>query len=224
MDAVVTKKPRTAAKPEPSADDLHRQVEAAKRLRLQIAAMVAGGDIDPAQLSEDDAQALQDTFDGETTLDAELRNALICEDEDRILIDGIKAREADLTERRRRAEKRIEVRRGLMEQAMAVAGWKKHSMDIGTISLGKAKPRLEVTDEAAIPSQFFKVPPPPDPALDKSGLTSVLTERHEKMTDALAIEDEAERAAAVRRVDLAFPEIPGAHLETGGVTMTIRRK
>lgn len=186
---------------------LRRSIEAAKRLREQIVGMAG-----------DDEQAIQDTFDGETTLDEELRRALLAEDEDRILIDGIKVREDALSQRRNRAERRIEARRGLIEQAMAVSGWAKHVMDIGTISLGKASPRVEIDDEANIPSQFFKAPPPPEPVLDKKGLRDALIERHTKLAE---IGPESPQRA---KIDTEFPEIPGCHLETGGVQISIRRK
>lgn len=186
---------------------LRRSVEAAKRLREQIVGMAG-----------DDPVALQDTFDGETTLDDELRRALLAEDEDRIMIDGIKLREQELSDRRNRAERRIETRRGLIEQAMAVSGWSKHIMDIGTISLGKAKPRLEIDDEANIPSQFFKSPPPPEPTLDKAGLRDALMERHAKLAE---IGPESPQRA---KIETEFPEIPGCHLETGGMQISIRRK
>lgn len=204
--------------------DLHKSIEAAKALRKNLAAVIVGPEAEPRQMSDDDLRALQDTFDGETTLDAELRAALLAEDEDKILIDGIKEREKELSERRRRAERRIEVRRGLMEQAMAIAEWPKFQTDIGTFSLGKAKPRIEIDNEAEIPSQFFKPPEPAPPALDKQGLLAVLTERHKLIEAAAGIEDEAIRTARLRAIDDMHPEIPGCHLETGGVALTIRRK
>jgi hypothetical protein len=201
---------------------LQKSIEAAKHLRTHLAAMVNGGD--PSEMSEHDLRVLRDTFDGETTLDVELRNSLLAEDEDRIIIDGIKAREKELGERRNRAERRIETRRGLIEQAMAIAGWQKFPMDIGTISLGKARPRVDVDDEALIPSQFFKAPEPPEPTLDKDGLKAVLTERQKALDTASAIEDEAERARRIAAIDTEHPPIPGCHLETGGVILSIRRK
>lgn len=203
--------------------DLHRSIEAARTLRLQIAAMVANGDtaVDPDLLGDEDKVALQDTFDGETTLDVELRMAVLAEDEDKIIIDGIKAREAELAERRRRAERRVEVRRGLMEQAMVIAGWTKQQFDVATVALAKAQPRVEIDHEPDLPSQFFK---PQEPVLDKAGLRAVLLERHRNLEDALSIKDESERKRRLEAIEREHPPIPGAHLETGGVTLSIRRK
>ena len=83
---------------------------------------------------------------------------------------------------------------------MTVAEWAKHEMDIGTVSLRDAAPRLEIDDESAIPSQFWKRA---DPSLDRAGLLKALKD-YEK----------GERANN---------GIPGCHLEAGGKSLTIRR-
>ena len=191
--------------------NLHRAIEAAKSLRLELSRLLAGGD--------DDAQALADTFDGETTLDTELRNAVLAIEEDELFIVGCKAREADLKARRLRLEKRVEATRGLIEQAMTIAEWPKLEMDIGTVTLGKAAPRIEIDQESEIPSQFWKRA---DPSLDRAGVLGVLKER-QKALDAIAKLDAEKREAALRELETEMPPIPGCHLETGGVTLTIRR-
>lgn len=192
-------------------DSLHRSIEAAKSLRLDLARMLAG---------DEDQQALNDTFDGETTLDAEIRAAVLTIEEDEIFISGIKAREAELKSRRSRLEKRVEATRGLIEQAMTVANWPKLEMDIGTVSVGKAPPRIEIDDESQIPTQFWKRE---DPTLDKSGLGKVLRER-QKATDAInQLKTVEERDAAFKKLEEEMPAIPGCHLETSGVSLTIRR-
>ena len=50
--------------------NLHKAIEAARLLRFEIAKMIAGDD---AEVSAADAQVLQDSFDGETTLEGELK-------------------------------------------------------------------------------------------------------------------------------------------------------
>jgi hypothetical protein len=190
--------------------DLHRSIEAAKSLRLDLARLLQG----------DDEQALNDTFDGETTLDAEIRQAVLSIEEDEIFVNGCKAREAELKARRSRLEKRIEATRGLIEQAMTIANWPSLEMDVGTVSIGKATPRIEIDQESEIPTQFWKRN---DPTLDKAGLGKTLRER-QKATDAIAkLKTPEERAAAFKKLDEEMPPIPGCHLETNGVSLTIRR-
>lgn len=190
---------------------LDRAIEAAKALRQEI-----------ARLACDDEQAIQDSFDGETTLDAEIRAAVLLIEEDGILVTGIKAREAELLARRQRFEKRVEATRGLIEQAITVARWtdKPLIMDIGTVSLGKSPSRIEIDNEVEIPSQFFKRG---DPKLDRAGLLASLRERDKAMRTANAIKDPEKRAAEHLRINTEMPSIPGCHLEHGGSVLKIKR-
>lgn len=190
--------------------DLHKALEAAKLLRRNIAAMAG-----------DDDQAIQDTFDGETTLDVEIRAAVVANDEDQIIVDGIKERESELRERRRRAENRIEARRGFIEQAMVIAEWKTHKMDIATVTVLEAPSRVAIDNETEIPTQFWKRQ---DPTLDKAGLLSVLRERHRAFQEAEQITDPAKREAWIAASNEMHPEIPGCHLEVGGVSLSVRKK
>lgn len=196
--------------------NLHRSIEAAKSLRLELARLLAGNE---GEMTPDDLQALADTFDGETTLDVAIRQAVLSIEEDEIFVDGCKAREAELKARRARLEKRIEATRGLIEQAMTVAQWPEHKMDIGTVTLGKARPRVEIDAEEDIPTQFWKRQ---DPQLDRAGLGKVLGERHKAMKAIAKLPVEL-RDAALARLDAEMPPVPGVHLETDGVALTIRR-
>jgi hypothetical protein len=198
-------------------ETLHRSVEAAKSLRLELARMLSP---DGDEMTADDLQALQDTFEGETTLDQEIRKAVLAIEEDEIFVRGVKARETELKERRLRLEKRIDATRGLIQQAMTVAQWPKYEMDIGTVSLSRAAPRLEVDDESQIPSQFFKRA---DPTLDRAGLGKVLKERQKRLDEIAQLPSFDERIAAIERLKSEMPPIEGCHLEAGGFTLTIRR-
>lgn len=198
--------------------NLHRSINAAVSLRQELAKLIAsdaGSDMTP-----DDLAALRDTFDGQTTLDVEIRRAVLAIEEDEILTAGIKARETELRNRRLRIEKRVEATRGLIEQAMTIAQWAKHEMDIGTVTLGRAAPSLVIDNESEIPSQFWKSA---DPSLDKAGLKKVLSERHKAIQAAMKIRDSDQRIAALLKAELDFPPIDGAGLETDGVSLTIRR-
>lgn len=200
--------------------DLHRAIEAAKSLRLELARiLMTGGDPD-AEVDADTLQTLQDTFDGETTLEGAIREAVLMIDEDEIFIAGIKAREETLKARRQRLEKRIEATRGLIEQAMTVANWDKHEMDIGTVSIGKVAPRVEIDEESEIPVGFWK---PQDPTLDKKALGDALKARQKKLDEIAKLKTPEEREAALTALNSETPPIPGCHLEIGGTTLKIRR-
>ena len=197
-----------------------RKLEAAKQLRANIAALVAADD-NGGTLSPEDAQTIQDTFDGATTLDAEVRDVLVRMREDTIIVTGCKAEIENLKARKERCEKRIENLRGFVEQAMAIAEWPKLELDIATVYAGKEAARVVVTEESEIPSQFFKRQ---DPVLDKAGLNRVALERHKALTAAFSIADESERKARIERIDQEMPAIPGVTVETGGVKLNIRNK
>jgi len=197
-------------------DSLLRSIEAARSLRLELARMIAPHG---EEMTADDLQALQDSFDGETTLDIQIRNAVLSIEEDEIFVNGIEAREKELKARRSRLEKRIETTRGLIEQAMTIAQWPRHEMDIGTVSLGAAAPRIEIDNESEIPSQFWKRS---DPTLDRAGLGKVLKERHAKMQEIAKLPPEKIQAA-MQALDVEMPPIPGCRLETSGTTLKIRR-
>lgn len=198
--------------------NLHRSIEAAKSLRLELARLVTGKE--GAELSADDLQALQDTFEGETTLDVAIRQAVLQIEEDEIFVDGCKIREAELKARRDRLEKRIEATRGLIEQAMTVAQWPKHEMDIGVVSLATAAARIEIDEESEIPTGFWKKQ---DPTLDKKALGDALRARQKKLDEIAKLKTDEEREAALAALNSEVPPIPGCHLETGGKTLTIRR-
>jgi hypothetical protein len=93
-------------------------------------------------------------------------------------------------------------------------------MDIGTVSLGKAAPRLEIDDESTIPTQFWKRN---DPTLDKAGLTKAMRERQKALEGVARIKKIEDRVLAEAVIDDEMPVIPGVHMETSGVSLTIRR-
>jgi hypothetical protein len=71
-----------------------------------------------------------------------------------------------------------------------------------------------------IPTQFWKRE---EPSLDKAGLTKVLRERQKAIENALKYPVPEERARVIEKINEKMPPIPGVHLETSGVTLTIRR-
>jgi len=235
---------KAAKQPEITARDLEREIEAAKNLMTDIRAMVGAEDED----------CVRDTFEGETTLDDAIRRTLLANFEDEIQVTGIKALVESLTERRRRIEKRIDTREGLIEQAMIVAEWPKKQFDIATLSIGRNPAKLEIDDESAIPVEFWRRA---DPTLDKAALKDRAKEHHAALTEALAIDDPTARASALltlvsqwppapdrnaaifeagqindpntlavvlQHIAQQFPPIPGCHIEDGGRSLKVRRK
>jgi hypothetical protein len=174
---------------------LQREIEAARDLMTQIKALVAG----------DDEQAIADTFEGETTLDSAIRAAILANVEDEARVAGLKGVIEQMVDRRKRVEKRIEARRGLILQAMTVAKWPRKELDVATVSVGKTQAALEVDDESIIPPRYFKRA---DPVLDKTALKSAAKEQAAAIEEARKLKDVAERSAALQAILEGLPAFP----------------
>jgi hypothetical protein len=130
-----------------------KAIEAARQLKESIRAMLAS---EAEELTADDQEVARDTFDGATTLDAEIREAALMVQRNKAFSAGCAVEMANLQKRKQRFEARIESLRGFIAQAMTIAGWKKHECDVATFSLKDAQPSIIVDQESEIPSQFFK--------------------------------------------------------------------
>lgn len=142
-----------------------RDLEAAKLLREQIAA-----------LAEGDEDFIRDTLEGETDLDGIVRSLLAGIGEDEAMAAGIDAYAAELGTRKDRLAKRAKLRRILICSALEIAGRKSMETDVGTVTLSAVKAKAIVTEEADIPAEFFK---PQPPKLDQSALSAALREGRE---------------------------------------------
>lgn len=193
---------------------LHRQTEAVKQLRADLATLGAG----------DDEELALDAIEGETSFLEAISAVLHSIDDDDVLLKGIKARKEELTERERRIKAGIERKRALIERAMTIAETPKLTLPIATLSLARRPPSLVVTSEPDIPAAYWRQPEAPPPELDKAALTERLRARAGAIEAAGKIEDADERRKSVAAADAAYPPIPGAELDNGSCSLTVRRK
>lgn len=189
------------------------ETERAKELRAQLIEQFGG----------DDESLIQDTLEGETTLDDAIDAVLRSIDDDQILIDGISERQSELADRKDRAKKRIESKKALIEQAMISVNLLKLIVPIGTVSLRKNQPKLMIDEESKIPSQFWVRP---EPIVDNAALKDALKERDAKIEAAMQAAGDNEEAFKLLMADIdkTNPPIPGAHMEPQGMSMALRRK
>lgn len=145
----------------------------------------------------DDAELRADAIEGETSLHEAIGAVLAQIDECDVLSIGLKAKEAAFADRRAAVERRAEMLRAAIEQAMMATEQDKFILPTATVFISKRKPALLVDNEADIPSEYFIAQPTPAPKLDRKAL--------------------AEAIAAGRTV-------PGAKLDNGTVSLTVRRK
>ncbi|MGH0280785.1 siphovirus Gp157 family protein [Sinorhizobium meliloti] len=147
---------------------------------------------------DDDAELVADAIEGETNLTEAIEAAVAEIDECDVLVTGLKAKEAEFEARRKAIEKRAERIRALIEQAMLATDQLSMKLPTATLSLTKRAAALIVTDEADIPAKYWVEQPRPAPKLDKKALTADLRE--------------------------AKAAIPGATLDNGSFSLTVRRK
>jgi hypothetical protein len=160
---------------------LVQETKAAEILREQIKA-IAG----------DDEVLIADSIEGETNIHELLTRVVEQIVTDGGLVTGIDTLVKRLKERQDRIEKRIAFFRTAAASAMEVAAIKSKETPSGTVSLKAVPPSAVITDEAAIPAEYWK---PVDPKLDKK---AVLT----------ALKDNI--------------KVPGAELSNGGSTIQLR--
>lgn len=145
----------------------------------------------------DDAELVADTIEGETAIHEAIAGAIDQIDQLDILIIGSKAKEEAIADRRKAMEKRAEFIRASIEQAMLATEQECIPLPTATVFIAKRKPNLIVENEADIPSEFFAPQEPPAPRLDRKALMTALNEGR---------------------------RIPGATLDNGTVSLSIRRK
>lgn len=146
-----------------------------------------------AELSSDDAELNHDMTEGETGLFEAIEAALAEIDDCDVTIEGCKAKEKQMADRRKRAEGRQERLRTLIEQAMLVADMPTVKLPCATFSVSHRPPAPFVADEALIPAKFWKQP---DPVLDKKAINAASKDGE---------------------------EIPGVSMTNGSTSLTIRR-
>lgn len=149
-------------------------------------------EIKRALQEHDDPKLILDMIEGETDL-AEACCAVLEETlEDEALLAGTDSMIKTLQERKSRLERSIESRRGIILMAMEKAGLQTIKGPLATLAVTVTKPKTIVSDEAVIPSKFWK---PSDPKLDRSALSEALK---------------------------AGEDVPGASLSNGGISLNIR--
>lgn len=189
--------------PNPS-HELAKEINAAEALRKGLEGMT------------DDKEVIADTMEGATNLHEMMHQVLVTMIDDKSIVDGCAEQIKRLGERKKRAAATIESKRALITQALLMAGKDKLPTPTGTPSLTEVKPGLVVTNEADIPSKFFKTP---DPVLDRTALLEAINGRNEEIAVATRLKD------ANPDDQITIPEpIPGATLDNGGVSLRILGK
>jgi hypothetical protein len=199
--------------------DMHKELAAAAALKHQLAEAFG---------EEHDLDLLRGMVEGETNLDGAIDAVLEQMAADVANIQGIEKFETTMAARRKRLGDRVDTMRSMLLNALDILEERRIERPIALLTLKSLPPKLLVTDEAAIPTAFFKQP---DPILSKKDLTDALKDRRDTLEQRLAEVRERQEAGemdvdqateAVERLIAAFPAIPGAELDNGGAAIQVK--
>lgn len=159
---------------------LYTQTNAAKTLLAQYQTILG-----------EDAEAKADLVEGQTSLNEAIEQAVARTVE----IDALEASLKDVIGNAQKRLKRLQDQRELLRTgiatAMEIAGKKRVETAIATVSLRPVPPKVEITDETLVPTQFWRRA---DPALDRRAILEALK---------------------------AKQDVPGALLSNGGSAITV---
>lgn len=139
-----------------------------------------------------DEVCLADTLEGLTTLHEKVTALIRSQQDDRPMIDGLKARIGEMQERLKRFETRVDIKKDLIRVVMERAGIKKIEEPDFTASIRPKAPCVMIINESNVPEDYWR---PQPPKLDKQLL--------------------------LRDLKKSMP-VPGAVLDNGGSSLSVR--
>lgn len=164
---------------------------------------------------DEDEETKDIVIESETNFVEAVTSIIRSLDDDKLLLAGIKDRTDELSLRKSRITSRTERKRAALELAFQVAEIKGSlETPLGTVTLKKGTPKLNITDESDIPTTFFNTP---DPVLDKKALLQAIKDFVEQKK---ALVDAGDTEAAEALEDPA----PGASLSNAAPSIQIRVK
>jgi ABC-type transporter Mla subunit MlaD len=125
--------------------------------------------VDHLMNTQDDAQAIADTVEGESgDLTAKSQNVAYAIRNMEASAAAIKEAEAQMAERRKRIENRAEAVRDYLKNCMEVAGVSKIECPHFALSIAKNPASVEIFEQSTVPAQYLNFPEPPAPYVDKA--------------------------------------------------------
>jgi hypothetical protein len=122
----------------------------------------------------DDEEALLDTLEGCTDVVERITAVVRSAIEDEMLADASKARRDEMKAREDRLRARAERKKADALGALQSTSRRKLEAPDFTLSIRAGSQSVRITDEAAIPEEFLRTPPPPAPAPDKKAIGDAL--------------------------------------------------
>lgn len=144
---------------------LHAQIEAARILLANFRDILG-----------DDEQAIADTVEGETNLHKAIERGIARIAEIEGMEDGLSKMQESLKSRCDRLKQQKENLRTSLAVAMEVGALKRLETALATITLKPVPPKVEIIDESAVPSRFWKAQ---EPRLDKKAVLDALKSKED---------------------------------------------
>ncbi len=163
-------------------------------LQQEKAKFKAYRDVLANKMRDLDDDVLVDTVDGMTNLSEMLAEIIRSRLDDLSLCEALRTRIRDMQGRLARISERAERKQRLVSATMEDVGLSKVVEADFTLSLRAQPPKLQVTDETVVPSEFWR---PQAPKLDRQSLLAALK---------------------------GGETVPGASLDNGGMTISVRTK
>jgi len=168
---------------------------------------------------DDDIELLNDMIEGTTQLDQFVGKVLEIIQTDESFSDGLKAYQKTIVDRRRRLEERAKRLRVLLASVVTELPGRSYQHPLAHLRAFDVDPKVIVTEESAIPSAFWIEQ---DPKLNESAIRKHLIER-QRLIDKLGdCRTDEERSVRREEIDWQYPDISGACLGNGEVSIRIR--
>lgn len=123
------------------------------------------------EFPEADEETLMDTVEGLSDLDEVIAEIARSRLDDLALTDALRRRRDDMQTRLSRLTDRAEKKKALIADALERSGVKKIMRDDFTLSLRAGTPGLQVSEEEAIPEEYWQAQPP---KLDRQAVLAAL--------------------------------------------------
>ena len=167
---------------------------------------------------DDDAELLGDMIEAETSVEAFIGKMIELIGADEADSEGIKAYQQKLAGRKKRLEQRVTRLRVLLASVVTQLPGRRFRHALASVSAFDIDPKVILTDESQIPTKWWKRP---DPVIDQSALRRYLLERDRLLESLKECRTEEDKQARRAEIDLVFPDIPGATLGNGDISVRI---
>ncbi|PWJ92724.1 viral Gp157 protein [Mesorhizobium loti] len=168
---------------------------------------------------DDDEDLLTDMIDAESNVDRFIGKMIEIIQTDQADCEGLKNYLRKLGDRKKRLEDRTTRLRTLLASVITELPGRVYRHPLAHVRAFDVDPRVIVTDESVIPSSFWVAQ---DPKLNETAIRKHLLERQALIDLLKECHTSGARRARLAQIDREFPDIAGASLGNGEISIRIR--